>query len=37
MDDNHPELDESIYIRLISATLLQEEGSGGEGQQVLRL
>lgn len=36
MDDTHPELDESIYIRLTSANLLQEEGSGGNGQEVMR-
>ena len=30
-DDNLPELDESIFIRLSSANLLLEEGSGGNG------
>ena len=30
-NDNLPELDESIFIRLSSANLLQEEGSGGNG------
>ena len=30
-NDNLPELDESIYIRLTSANLLLEEGSGGNG------
>ena len=31
INDNLPELDESVYIRLIGANLLQEEGSGGNG------
>lgn len=34
IDDTIPELDESIYIRLTSANLLQEEGSGASGQEV---
>lgn len=31
INDFVPELDESIYIRLTGAYLLQEEGSGGIG------
>lgn len=30
-NDNLPELDESIFIRLSRANLLLEEGSGGNG------
>ena len=31
INDNLPELNESIYIRIIGANLLLEEGSGGNG------
>lgn len=31
-DDILPEVDESIFIRLTGAHLLQEEGSGGNGE-----
>ena len=34
-NDNFPELDESIYLRLTGANLIQEEGSGGNGQEIL--
>ena len=32
-NDNLPELDESVFIRLISAYLFQEGGSGGNGMK----
>jgi len=33
-NDNFPELDESVFIRLTSAYLFQEGGSGGNGEQI---
>ena len=31
VNDNLPELNESIYLRITGANLLLEEGSGGNG------